>query len=476
MYKKRFTKWGFYKNTRRTPAQHSSPSTEPDDSVAQHLTLGRAQQQLTQLWLISTPGTSRPDMVLLMFLTNIRTWCTTFYDTLRASDRASMRDTSKLSLYLPQNSKAKPYAPESISTSFKLVADLLLRGQGILAGRLARKAFLQVEQMLQLEGPLFIWNLLEILHSVMGLRQTRLYEMLITHLIGLARSHYVDGHASVQLLRGLLLLTKTSADNSAELLPAILEQGWSLNADVVLSNFSERFLLLYYRLMWNSGLLKLTEEKLQDADTWFSLVKYKIPMEKITAGAIRLHSAVDFMPSNARRVPPANYELIKTQTIAELHQRATMEVPESNTRFRVLSALLKSRVLNERVDLPNPSDTGDSDDMDDNSLAITSTSRPKVTRLHSRILAYLLTALTDIDQEYGASEDTLIQRMKNTITLREYGEGFASPQVIADMRRLRNILMLKGRVEEAIPLGQEAEKRLEMYLRDIPVDTVKEMV
>lgn len=56
-------------------------------------------------------------------------------------------------------------------------------------------------------------------------------------------------------------------------LPAVLEQGWLLNAEMVLSNFDEWFLLLYYRLIWDSALLRLAGDKLRDADIWFSRVK-----------------------------------------------------------------------------------------------------------------------------------------------------------------------------------------------------------
>lgn len=153
-----------------------------------------------------------------------------------------------------------------------------------------------------------------------------------------------------------------------------------------------------------------------------------------------------------------------------------VEVPESNTRFRLLSALLKSRILNERVDLPDMSDEESSDGINYNRKRVTSTTKPKVTRLHSRILAYLLGVLTNIDLESGAVEDIVIERMNNTIALRDFGEGVASPQVIADIWRLRNLLVLKGRFEEATKLGKEADERLEMYLKDIPVDSVREMV
>ncbi|KAH8691665.1 hypothetical protein BGW36DRAFT_400889 [Talaromyces proteolyticus] len=453
MYKKRFTKWGFYKNTRRARVNSTSPrSTEPSDVIW--------QPQLTLM-----PTLNRTDMSILIFLTNIRTWCSAFFETARESHLDFLEGTSRLSLLLPYKQTVS-YDQEQISASFRLVADLLVRGQGHLAGRLARKAFLQIEHMLQLEGPPFIWNLLEILHNIMYLKQGRLFSMLIIHLMSLAQCHYPENHSIVQLLQSLWHISKSSENDFIQLLPAILERGWLLNADILFSNFNERFLLLYYRLMWNSGLLRLTEDKLREADTWFSLLSLRVPIEAIMEGTARLHPAVDFAPADASNLPPANYEDLKRKAIADLHERAELESPEPTTRFRLLSGLLKSRILDENVKFPDEGGKeGSNLIMDDNATVET---RGRATRLHARILAYILDLFTYIDMEKGGSENIIIERLNNTIALRDYGEGVTAPQVIVEIWRLRDMLLQKGKLLEAAEMGKTAQKRLEQYLEDMP--------
>ncbi|KAK9364495.1 hypothetical protein V1509DRAFT_50041 [Lipomyces kononenkoae] len=469
MYKKRFTKWGFYKNTRRARVSPTSPrSTEPSEADTRSQTLPGYDHQLHQIrqpQLALTPTLSRPDMAILIFLTNIRTWCSAYFETARESNPDSLDSTSRLSLLLPYKQTVS-YDQEQISASFRLVADLLVRGQGHLAGRLARKAFLQVEDMLQLEGPPFIWNLLEILHNIMHLKQVPLFNMLIIHLMGLAQCYYPENHSIVQLLQGLWQLSKSSENGFIQLLPTMLEQGWLLNADILFSNFNERFLLLYYCLMWNSGLLRLTEDKLRKADTWFSLLSPRVPTDATIEGTARLHPAVDFAPADAGNLPPANYEVLKRRAIADLHERAEFESPGSTTRFRVLSGLLKSRILDENVKFPDREGKEGRNDIGDDNATIQT--RGRVTRLHARILAYILDVLTDIDMEKGGNENIIIERLNDIIALRDYGEGVAAPQVIVRIWRLSDMLLQKGRFLEAAEMGKIAHKRLEQYLGDIP--------
>lgn len=470
MYKKHFTKWGFYKNTRRARLNSTSPrSTKPSDTDTLSQSPPGYDHQLHQILqpqLTLTPTLSRPDMGILIFLTNIRTWCSAFFETVRESNPDSLESTSRLSLLLPYKQTVS-YDQEQISASFRLVSDLLLSGQGHLAGRLARKVFLQIEYMLQLESPPLIWNLLDILHSIIHLKQDRLFNMLIIHLMDLAQIHYPENHSIMKLLQSLWHLSKSSENGFIQFLPTILEQGWLLNADIIFGNFNERFLLLYYRLMWNSGLLRLTEDKLREADTWFSLLCLRVPTEAIMEGTARIHPAVDLAPADAGNVPPANYEVLERKAIADLHERAYFELPASTTRFRVLSGLLKSRILDENVNFPNNGGKEGSKDVGNNNNA-TIQNRGRVTRLHARILAYILDIFTDIDIEKGGSEDIIIERLSNIIALRDYGEGVTAPQVIVEIWRLRDMLLRKGRFLEASEMGKKAHKRLEQYLWDIP--------
>jgi hypothetical protein len=458
MYKKRFAKWGFYKNTRQARVvSTTSQSTSKRRSDTPHQSPSKLSNRITQPLIPLTPVLGPLDRVNLTFLINIRTWCCAFFEAVGTSHHTSGGST-QLSLLLPYTNHTAPYDAEQISHSFKLIADLLVRGQGILAGRLARKAFLQVERILLLEGPLFIWNLLEMLHSIVEFKQVRLFEMLLLHLLSLARSHYSDNHSIVQMLRSLWTLCKTYPDGLMQQLPTALEQGWLLNAEIVLGNFNERFLLLYYRLIWDSVLIKLVRDKLRDVDTWFSLVKTKLPMEEIKEGAARIHPVVDFAP-DASSALPADYEILKTESLHAIHERLRWESSEPTNRFRILSALTKSRIFND--------DEG-GDEIDNSNRTAVVHVRDKVPRLHVRTLAYVMKVLMEIDLDNGGDKGVAIKRMKSTIALREYGQGAADPQVIFEMWRLQHLLVEEGRFQEAAETGREAHRRLEQYLEDIP--------
>jgi hypothetical protein len=404
-----------------------------------------------------SPKLSRSDTTFLLFFTNIRTWCTAYFDAVDISCRQTPPAGNDHSPYLVlpyTKSKVKTCDAALLSSSFKLVADLLRRGQGVLAGRLARKAFLQVEQMLLFEGPIFIWNLLEILHSIMHFRQARLYEMLVAQLIGLSRSHYPDEHAIVQMLSGLWELSRSFSgrEQPQQFLSTILEQGWLFNADLVLSVFDYRLLLLYSRLMWDSALIRLARDKLRDVDLWFSLVENNVPAQAICEGTAIIHPDAELTVADARRRPPADYEDLKARSLADIREKSRWPSPaESDTRFRVLSALRKSRII------------------DDDTMG------GKVSRLHARVLAYVIRILAEIGLDERHKKDEILNQMSFAIELREYGEGVAAPPIIYDMWQLRDLLAQEGRSREAAEMGREANKRLEQYLEDIPIMSVKDV-
>lgn len=468
MYKKRFAKWGFYKNTRQARAVSTAPqSTDKRPSDTPHQTVSKLGDRMMQPLSPLAPDLGRLDTVTLIFLTNIRTWCSAFFEAVGESHHTSSGGSTQLSLLLPYTTYAEPYDAEQTSFSFKLIAELLGRGQGLLAGRLARKAFLQVEQILLLEGPLFIWNLLDMLHNIVQFKLARLFEMLLIHLLGLARSHYSDKHSIVQMLRALWNLCKTYPDCLMQQLSVVLEQGWLLNADIVLGNFDERFLLLYYRLIWDSVLLRLVRNKLRGADTWFSRVKIKVPIEAIKEAAARIYPALEIRPG-ASSVLPADYEILKTESVYAIRERTRWEFPEPIARFHVLSALIKSRILDDNGEKQDELNREGSDEVDNSSRTAVVHVPGKVPRLHARVLAYVIKVMMEIDLNNGGNKGVAIERMNSTIALREYGQGAADPQVIFEMWWLQHLLVQDGQFEEAAEIGREAHRRLEQYLEDIP--------
>lgn len=110
-----------------------------------------------------------------MFLASVRTWSLSFFEFVQSGDGFLVSEPEQLSMDQPRSAKIK-----KISSAFKLVIDLLDRDEGKLAGRVARKAFLLVEDVLTLDGPTLIWNLLEMIYNMVMLRHTRLFQMLLS--------------------------------------------------------------------------------------------------------------------------------------------------------------------------------------------------------------------------------------------------------------------------------------------------------
>ncbi|KFZ09253.1 hypothetical protein V502_08846 [Pseudogymnoascus sp. VKM F-4520 (FW-2644)] len=452
MYKNRFTKWGLHKNMRR--ARSISNAYQLSDRIKGTL-------------IPPTPETARLDVVNVILLTSIRTWSYSFFEAVGQSHNTLGEGSTQLSLLLPYTEHTEPYDAEQTSFSFKLIAELLGRDQGLLAGRLARKAFLQVEEILMLEGPVFIWNLLEILHSIVQSKQAQLFEMILIHLLRLARSHYSDQHSIVRMLHSLWSLYRTYPDGAMQKLLEVLEQGWLLNADIVLSNLNERFLLLYYRLIWDSVLIKLARNKLRDTDSWFSRVISKIPVGAMEDGAAaHIYASVEATPDTSAGLP-ADYEIIRTESIDAIHERSKWDYLEPSSRFRVLSALIKSRILEDREGIQNKLSSGGTDEIVNGRRNAGVNVQGKVPRLHARILAYVMKVLMEIDIDSEVNNGVIIERLNNTIALREYGQGVADPQVICEMWQLQQLLVQEGRFQEAAQIGQDAQGRLDQYLRDI---------
>ncbi|OBT66613.1 hypothetical protein VE03_03947 [Pseudogymnoascus sp. 23342-1-I1] len=455
MYKNRFTKWGLYKNMRR--ARDVSNAYQLRDRIKGTL-------------IPPTPETARLDAVNFILLTSIRTWSYSFFEAVGQSHNTLAEGSTQMSLLLPYTEHTEPYDAEQTSFSFKLIAELLGRDQGLLAGRLARKAFLQVEEILMLEGPVFIWNLLEILHSIVQSKQAQLFEMILIHLLRLARSHYSDQHSIVRMLNSLWNLYKTYPDGAMQEILEVLEQGWLLNAEIVLSNLNERFLLLYYRLIWDSVLIKLARNKLRETDSWFSRVISKAPVGAMEDSAAHIYASVEATPGTSGGLP-ADYEIIRTESIDAIHERSRWDYLEPSSRFRVLSALIKSRILDnrDREGLQNKLRSGGTDEIDNDRRDAGGVNvQCKVPRLHARILAYVMKVLMEIDIDNEVNNGVIIERLNNTIALREYGQGVADPQVICEMWRLQQLLVQEDRFQEAAQIGQDAQRRLDQYLRDIP--------
>ncbi len=469
MYKKRFAKWGFHKNVRRTRSKSTddcgpreSPSTLSTSPSETHHTAE------TPEIVPSSPKLTISDTATLFFLTNIRIWSSTFYELAELPDRtwATIDSTAAGVPLVPYHATMiREYKPESLSYSFRVVVGLLERGHGVLAGRLARKAFLQTEALLQIEGPLFVWNILEILYHMVLRGQTQLFDMLLCYLVGLARSYYPDSHPVIQVLQSLRILRQSWLGDSTPLQAAALEQGWKLNADILFSKFDPRFLLLYYRLMWDSSILKLSQDRLRDADRWFALLNVKFPpddafLEELTGNSHPNANGVEL---------PSNYERLKADALAAIHGQSTLERDEPILKIRVLSGLLKSRVLEETTAVyRSPTPVNRNPD----GIAYTPRHEAHILRLHARILAFVIKVLMEAEDAAGCGTEAATDRIRSIIALRKYGQTPVDPQIVHELWLLEELLLKGGRPIEAAAARQETYRLLEEYLNDVPAEVV----
>lgn len=443
MYKRRFAKWGFHKNAKRS---------RPDKTAAELTSPPRP------------PSITTIDACMVTLFSDINQWSSTFFQSADFKQCLASNGVWKQEPAYPPTSGSPPlhYDPANASYAFRLVARLLRDGQGALAGRLARKAFVQIEDMMLIEGPSFIWNLLEIMHAILVMGQGKLFHMLLVHLLGLASTHHTCKNRPAALILGSLMQLgrHCSAETEAGSLTLrdIVERAWLLNAGIVLDNFDARLLLLYHRLMWDSTPSALPEGKLRAVDRWFPLLDDKVP---VVAAAFQ--DADPCMDSAAEPVghtesdtydEPPDYERIRDNTAAALRARYIADGVSSNMKVRIIQGLIKSRI------------TEGKDGAKIGKTKVRASSH--ALRHFARILAFSTKVLGEVDVEMGGDIDVAIERLRGVIALREYGQDVRDPIVIHDLGSLEALLLKKGFEEEANDLRKEALRRLESYVDDIP--------
>ncbi|KAM0438740.1 hypothetical protein ACHAPT_001498 [Fusarium lateritium] len=465
MYKKRFAKWGFSKNKPRVGARKSQSR---DSAVARTQVVKATPERVVHITLPSSLKLGASDLANLEFLSSIQNWSSSFFQSLDVVGYPSPSSPLSRSVSPTQSRVEKRYDPEGLSFAFKIVIELLKRGKGVLAGRLARKAFLQVEPMLQVEGPLFIWNMMEILYHMALFGQTQLLEMLLLHLTELARNRFTPAHPVMQMLHGLRTLLEGWRKDSLPPQATVLEQAWMLNANMLFNNFDPRLLLLYYRLVWDSALVRLPQDRLQDADRWFAMLENKVPRDHsfVEEMVARIHPDLLVFDDDGRE-PPREYEMLKHTSVSAIQHRSTMDFSEPTMKIRILSGLLKSRILAEKNTLHPLSDIEA-----DPEASTPEEQPPQLSRFHARIIAYVMKILVEIDLEMGFDTAIATDRMRSIIAMREYGQSRIGPQTIHELWQLEDLLQRQGHKAEAVQIRQETYKRLEKYLDDVPINEI----
>lgn len=467
MYKKRLAQWGLYKNSR------SKLTPRACDECAEKLS--RSPTTLSRLCL-----TKREEMVLL-FMTSVRNWSTAYFEDVQV--RLDLEDDIAI-----QNSFMTLPAPDGVkqsSIAFNLVVELLNRGQGALAGRVARKAFLLIEDTLLLESPALVWNLLEIMYHMIVLGHVKLYQLLLAHLTALVGRRMSMSHPLAHILRALrgvvatipeplpeLIGKSPDSDNSGTFdagcfFPEILERAWNLNAEMVFDHFHPRLFELYFRIHWDSchlkpppaviGALKryyIAEEPMAEYPYATKLPTISRPVEAAIIQRLR-GDKHPFSEEAYGTICTALWSRIETLLQTEDYSNV-----HTATLLRILAGLVKAKFLQEQPEIFKLPD-------------FKTCNASTASRVHASNVACAMRTLVDLEDHDPEGEplDT-VELSRAIVALREYSDGETHPQVIQEMWSLEDALRNAGEDLQAQAVRGQAMHRLEAYIQDIPIDHV----
>ncbi|KAF2492633.1 hypothetical protein BU16DRAFT_465981 [Lophium mytilinum] len=451
MYKKRFAKWGFQKNSRRpTTAVPTFATKEKDECRRLDRTLIPCEELGS---MPAAPGLSHHDGLMLMFLASVRTCSVAFFESPQGRGRflTSLRQP-------PPTDQPWPEETKEVSFTFKLVVDLLDRGHGDLAGRMARKAFLLVEDMLMLEGPALVWNLLEIMHHMVKMHHAQLFQMLLAHLIALVAGRVPKTHPLQAMLCGL-----------RGLVPSLKSRAWNLNAEILFDNFDPRLFQLYCCIHWDACSISPPAAIFGAADQWFSHNETKEASRTDWRAHHEERMLQRLLAPRMDASPPQDFKMLRANSIAALREHGCSILHkgigfagDTTTSLRTLAGLVTAKVLDESpalVGRPGPA----------------SSATMRVLHVQAESLACAIRTLLDLSIEHGgegvgATLDA-VERIRSIVALREYARGEIDPQVVWEMWLLKDALVAAGRYPEAQDVGLIAFQRLEKYIQDVPINS-----
>jgi hypothetical protein len=498
MYKKRFAKWGFQKNSRRSTPSDATCCIE--EKCARPVKVKQKPSEIRDVLGVS-PRLSQKDALSLSFLTNVQNWNAAFFEPAFSGD-----SFSTLGLASPERAK-------ETSCTLKLVSDLLLRGHGVLAGRLARKAFLLVEDILLLDGPALVWNLLEILYHMLMLGHEQLFCMLLSHLVALVNQQLSKSHPLAVMMRDLQRLAAdtrsttptprsssssspqqssappspcassngtTSAFDSGvfyDVLSPLLKAAWTCNADIIFDNFDPRLFQLYFQLHWESCSINLPPTITMVAKQWlkhmetpqkFHNVKSANNAEVVVPEPF-IHEKDVSQLLHAHKMdasPPQGYQMFLDANLAALWKHwesVSLEGTVSITMLRVMPSVVKARIIQSSATCFGSPGANSSD-------------IPQTLRSQANNVACLVKALMELDADRdNAQIEALpgaIDRIKWILALREYAFGEIDPQVMQEMWLLGDALLATGEVEEAEDVRRGVISRINRYTQDVAIDVM----
>lgn len=490
MYKKRFAKWGLQKNTRRSAG--STPTSTA--SVKSDLSPSEAPYSVP-----ASPELGGDDSLMLTLLTSVRAWNISFYEFTASNKEGS-----------PPTPHSWPERYHDMNFTFKLMIDVLDRGHGDLAGRVARKAFLLVEEALMLAGPALLWNMLEIMHFMMTSHHVQLFQLLLAHMRALVDVRLSKSHPLPTILRALgafmadswgsafvpqstlpassprpastdtkeqVVTNKTGL--SSHVFLSVIEQAWKLNAEILFQNFHHRLFQLYLRVHWDTCSIEPPAAMFAAAKQWMALVTPH-QTSGVTAGRDQSEDYVQITPFEEDRmlqsllvaptypVLPEDYEVQQMNSIKVLRDHAisilgkkSSPAGDSSMLLRILANLVTAKVLEEWCAAAHGSDT------DGEMTSMLSRGQAGNIACALRTTMYL-----DVDKHgVGTHLDTAGQ-IRSILALREYAKSGTDPRIVQEMLLLEDVLVAAGEYRKASEVKRTAFQRLEQYIQDVPIHSV----
>ena len=506
MYKKRLARWGLKKNSRCSEKGVSILATKKDTRSRPSRKKCNAIEELGSIPVALQPG--HDDSLMLTFLSSVRRWNLAFFESVYPynGDLRTHRQGAQAEQLCSEKAK-------DTSFTLKLVGDLLDRGHGTLAGKMVRKAFLLVEDILSLEGPVLVWNLLDIMHHMVTLRHGQLFHILLAHLIGLVNGRMSKAHPlSVMLhkLRRLVASLTTAAltpggsalrssslstpfastdGNSTttffqpslffNIILSLLERAWTLNAEIVFNHFDSYFFPLYFQLHWESCSIVLPPAFIGTTKQWLEHMQTQLMYNVITdarcaegvVGSLHVEEDRMLQSLHAPRMdssPSLDYEMLQANSVAALLElgypvlsHGIVSNSDTATTLRSLPALIKARILKQSAAVFESSRTSGGNDT-------------SVSRAQAGDLACVTRALMELNaQNDGKRIEALpgaVDRIQSLIALRQYASSDIDPQVIREMWLLEDALAVAGEHGKAQEVNQSVICRLEKYTLEVALD------
>lgn len=431
-------------------------------------------------------------LVLALFL-HVRTWNSSFYEHRQGGT--------------PENEDLSPPAAPAWLTAqkarnlvitFELVSDSLKRGHGDLAGRIARKAFLLAESILETDPPALLWNLLGVMHRMLTSGHLRLLWMLVTHMTGLVQGKYASSHplsVTLRHLRGFVassmnesacpavpsVETSTSSPESPGATPdchvlGIVEKAWLLNSVMLFDHLDIGLRELYEHIKLDLCPVPPPGISPELLKRWTTQLKEFRPLEyapnaaspfKDTPSSVDALEALMLPAAAAKDGRPDPYNLVQTQ-IGTVLRHVEDQILDGRSRFIghaklaivVVAGLMMGQKLRETQFLIA--------DLGEGSPAFDKEYKHYALKTACIIRMILDSQASLAEAGCYVGWDTIVMN-KCIVALYNYADASLDPQALRELSALEDALIDANQMDGARQVGLNRLQRLRQYVAEIPV-------